>query len=698
MITKHLTLLSSLVLVQWCVFPQESKSLPENTILEIKVQQVAKICDSLAKIDEVYKERIVAKKALSMVQPNGHKHLALLYFYIAYTFENTAHDSAVYYYEKSLAEARTSANTLRILEAANRLVPLYNSNEMYFRKRESLIDYLITVSGDLSDKRTKAGLYGTMAGYYNTRGLYEKEINYKLLSLSIKKEMLLSGKSSSVDTSNLGVAYLSIGESYLGLRNPDKAMEYVLPSKAYFKNYRNGMCYYFKAMADIYIEQPDLAKAHVYYDSLKSFLVTKSSPMDDWGTLIAINLSFSDYYLAKGNADQASLYLKKGVELLKNHPNVCIERQADYITGKIGMATKNYKSALISFNNAATRNECLGPEIYADLLKSEAECYSSLKEYKNAALAYNKYIPLRDSLYKEAAKQSIANAEAKYQNKEKQRQIERQQAQISLEKKQKTLYFSGLLLLMIISILLVIIYRNKKRTAKILLTKNRDLEHLNKELHEANASKAKLFSIISHDLRSPVSQVYQFLKLHEHPEILNETEKKQLSSEVQQATKALLETMEDLLLWSKTQLNLFEPQIQPVNVYEVVMQGVALQKLNAEAKSIVVNVHVNPNERVMADPDYLQIIFRNVLHNAIKASLHATPITISYNAHQLTLTVDNTGKPFDQSDYEQTIRTTGLSGLGLKLVSELSTKICIGVLFEALNEEGTRVNLMFKSA
>lgn len=695
MITWYRLFLTVLVLRYGYVFPQDITPVSEKTILEMKAKQIAKICDSLANIDEVLKERIVAKKSLQMVQPGDHTYLSLFYFYIAYSFENTEIDSAVFYYEKSLTEASKTTNTHRVIEAANRLIPLYNNNEMYFRKREALMEYLVSVTESLPDKKTKAGIYGTMAGYYNTRGLYEKEINYKLRSLSIKKEMLMTGKSSPVDTSNLGVAYLSIGESYLGLRNPDKALEYVLPSKAYFKKYRNGMCYYFKAMADIYVEKADLKRAHVYYDSLNSFLRTKSSAMDDWGTLTAINLSFSDYYLTMGNVDSASRYLNKGVELLKLHPNVCIERQTDYLNGKIGIATKKYKDALIFLHKAASRIECLGPEIYTDLLKSEAECYNSLKDYKNASQAYKAYIPLRDSLYKEAAKQSIANAEAKYQNKEKQQQIERQQIQLTLEKKQKTAYFSGLLLLLIISILLIIIYRNKKRTAKLLLMKNKDLEYLNEELREANASKAKLFGIISHDLRSPVSQIYQFLKLHEHPEILSETEKRQLSSEIQHGTKVLLETMEDLLLWSKTQLNLFEPCIQPVNLREIILHGVDLLKLNMEEKRITVNIDVDPVAEVMTDPDYLQIVFRNLLHNAIKASPFDAPLTIHYIGQEFTLSIENKGSTFDQSNYEQVVSTTGLSGLGLKLVRELSAKTHITVLFDRPKEGGTRVNVIF---
>ena len=94
--------------------------------------------------------------------------------------------------------------------------------------------------------------------------------------------------------------------------------------------------------------------------------------------------------------------------------------------------------------------------------------------------------------------------------------------------------------------MLVSFYRNKKKTAKLLDKKNRSLSKLNSDLEEANQTKAKLFSIIGHDLRSPISQVYQFLKLQQlNPDALNTEQKNELSNKIQTATGSLLETMED---------------------------------------------------------------------------------------------------------------------------------------------------------
>ncbi|HRF25200.1 MAG TPA: hypothetical protein PLR98_13585, partial [Chitinophagaceae bacterium] len=59
--------------------------------------------------------------------------------------------------------------------------------------------------------------------------------------------------------------------------------------------------------------------------------------------------------------------------------------------------------------------------------------------------------------------------------------------------------------------------------------------------------------------------MYQFLKLQQlNPDALSNEQKAELNNKIQNATGSLLETMEDLLLWSKTQMNEFKVTMQPV--------------------------------------------------------------------------------------------------------------------------------------
>jgi len=222
---------------------------------------------------------------------------------------------------------------------------------------------------------------------------------------------------------------------------------------------------------------------------------------------------------------------------------------------------------------------------------------------------------------------------------------------------------------------------------------------LNNDLEEANQTKAKLFGIISHDLRSPISQVYQFLKLQQMaPDRLNEVQRLELSNKIQSATGSLLETMEDLLLWSKTQMNQFNTDMQPVSVKDVVDECLGLLQLNIEAKNIDVNNELTSDFIVHSDPYFLLTILRNLLQNAIKVSPENGIIRVNFK--ERTLKIENCGGHFSQHQYEQVLTSkedvNSLSGLGLRLVDELSRKVQAKVTFAAVAAETTIAEITFR--
>ena len=257
--------------------------------------------------------------------------------------------------------------------------------------------------------------------------------------------------------------------------------------------------------------------------------------------------------------------------------------------------------------------------------------------------------------------------------------------------------------MLVLSLLLLgIIYRNKRKNAEVLNQKNQELARLIGQLEESNRTKAKLFSIISHDLRSPISQVYQFLKLQQlNPRLLSESQKAELSERIQTATGSLLETMEDLLLWSKTQMNQFQADIQPVNLAEIVSQCLRLLQLNIESKNLTIDNAVPSENIVHTDPYYLQAIIRNLLQNALKASDEGAIIKLGTLSGTLktTLFLENSGPAFTQEAYEQILSQKengqGLSGLGLRLVDELSEQTGLKVTFENPSANLTRTLISF---
>lgn len=676
------------------VIPDLSKAI--TTAEKQKILNAA--CDSLTDIEKYNDLKTVARYALQITPANDLENLAIFNYKLGVSLENlTIRDSAIYYHEQSLSLARQGNFPRRIRNAYQRLLYLYHSagNEA---KADNAAMELKKILDTTSKKIWKYEILAFLGNYHNERAEYEKNIDYLLQSAEIQKQLIKEGKGT--DSSDIGITYLNIAKAYIDMKQPDKAIEYILPSQPYFAKYISGLTYYHKNFIDAYLLKKLPAKALMHYDSLAAIVNTGEAGAFGWSDRISADLVFADYYLSISKPDSAFIFTARANAIDTDKKDSFIAAQIDYMTGKVYAARKEYSKALPLLQSAEEMTRSASLQIHATLLQTLAECYAATGQWQQASKYYAKYAPLRDSLYAEASKKSIAEAEAKFQNKEKQQQIENKNVQIAAAKKERLWLIAGLSLLALSAVLLFTIYRNKKRTADLLDEKNKTLAKLNNELEEANKTKAKLFSIIGHDLRSPISQVYQFLKLQQlNPDALNTEQKNELSNKIQTATGSLLETMEDLLLWSKTQLNEFKPSLEPVGLLPVSETCKQLLQLNSEAKNITYQQSIAASDTANTDIYFLQTIIRNLLQNAIKASPQNGTIEIftrQENSH-LSLFIKNSGVSFTQAQYQQAVsnqeNTATANGLGLRLIDELSQKINASVKFITPPEGGTLVEV-----
>jgi signal transduction histidine kinase len=655
--------------------------------VEEKVQVLKGLCDSLAEIENYTALKEVARFSLQQL-PEDPNNTALFTHYLGSFYEKTLNrDSAFYYHETSLAAAKKAGNGKRIRVALQRLLFLYYSagNKAKSTQTATALQAILDTT---KNETSKYEMLVFLGNYFSENGQYQKNIQYLVQSLQIQKKLLALGKIK--DSSDIAITQLNIANTFLKIKQPEKALEYIMESRPYTVNYEISLSFYYENMVEALLMLNKEESARIYYDSL--YTKAKAGFASTFGKndVISTELAFAEHYLQAGRKDSALLFINRTLQKAKQWSSEYQQAQVNGVAGRIFAATGDYQKALTYLKTAEPLSREANLESYAPLLLSMAQCYSATGQWQQASLYYSRYAPLRDSLYSEASRKSLAEAEAQYQNKQKQQQIETQNTQLSYGRKQRLWLISGLSLLGLVALLLAIIYRNKKRTADVLDDKNKKLAKLNNDLEEANRTKAKLFGIISHDLRSPISQVYQFLKLQQlDPERLNEEQKATLSNKIQTATGSLLETMEDLLLWSKTQMNAFTPDIQRTELKPILDQCLALLRLNIETKHIEIVQNIPDDTEVMADPYFLQTIFRNLLQNAVKAAPAHSKISIEYkqNVDRATLSVINEGDSFSQQDYEKIITSkedkTSLSGLGLRLAHELAEKTGTQILFTA---------------
>ncbi len=311
--------------------------------------------------------------------------------------------------------------------------------------------------------------------------------------------------------------------------------------------------------------------------------------------------------------------------------------------------------------------------------------------YSSSLQYYKQYVQTIDSVNKEKISRTFADLETYYRTNEKEQRIasldkENRLNVLELENASRTrlLLVLGLAALGIISLLLYFIYRNKEKLNKVLNERNDQLDDLNRHLGEANETKARLFGIISHDLRAPVSKIVSLLQLqNERHDLFNEEARKRHEERLKKASENALETMEDLLLWSKSQMQNFTPEFTQVRVADVLEKEITLLQGQLEEKDTIIDCQVPPSFVKQSDENFLSVIIRNLLQNAVKYNDENKAITISSAGQELIIT--NSSVKASAETLNERLGNTHVdskgSGLGLQIAADLAARIHTKLFF-----------------
>ncbi len=203
------------------------------------------------------------------------------------------------------------------------------------------------------------------------------------------------------------------------------------------------------------------------------------------------------------------------------------------------------------------------------------------------------------------------------------------------------------------------------------------------ELVKMNATKDKLFSIISHDLKSPLNRLRGILRLLDM-EGLTQEEFLDFSKKLRKNTDSLYDTLENLLRWSMLQMQKgMVTTAENVAIYPVVEEIRKLYEESIEEKEIVVLNQIHEETQAHADPNQVKLILRNLIANAIKFTHTKGKIYVVSNIedHKLKISVIDEGvgmseeqvsKLFDIRANNTQKGTSGEkgTGIGLLLVKE----------------------------
>ncbi len=197
-------------------------------------------------------------------------------------------------------------------------------------------------------------------------------------------------------------------------------------------------------------------------------------------------------------------------------------------------------------------------------------------------------------------------------------------------------------------------------------------------LRELNATKDKMFSVISHDLRAPLGGIKSMLDLmYEDQKDNRQISAKSLDS-LKNAADQTYNLLENLLYWSRSQRGKLVNNPEPINIYDLVIENIELLKTMSDNKQIEIKNQIGENTEARADRNMIKTVLRNLIINAIKFTHEKGQITLSSNEKEdmVEISVADTGvgiqkqnleKILNNKEYYTTFGTRREKGSGLGL-------------------------------
>ncbi|MDH5232494.1 MAG: HAMP domain-containing histidine kinase [Gammaproteobacteria bacterium] len=173
-------------------------------------------------------------------------------------------------------------------------------------------------------------------------------------------------------------------------------------------------------------------------------------------------------------------------------------------------------------------------------------------------------------------------------------------------------------------------------------------------LEKANELKNTLFSIIAHDLRSPLATLSELLEFSKDNET-NETYLKQHIQAINEQMQNSINLLDNLLKWSHSQLKGLQPQFRVFDIKDIAIENLSLLSQQAKNKNIFLDNQIRQSSLIKADKDMIKLVIRNLISNAIKFTPNNGIISLLINNEQgnTIISVRDNGVGLSNQDREQ---------------------------------------------
>ncbi|MGV3541184.1 MAG: tetratricopeptide repeat-containing sensor histidine kinase [Rufibacter sp.] len=507
------------------------------------------------------------------------------------------------------------------------------------------------------------------------------------------------------DSLGLCVSFNNIGNVYNTQKNYGKALEAYRKSAEIARAIHDpkGLSRAYNNIGNAYERQGRLKESlEIYQQALE----LKKKAGDQMGVAISLN-NIGFLYGKLGQPAKGIPYNQAALRLdLQNKDDI------DRIYSLRGLAQNYYllgqqavaaPYGLQSLQLAQQQGSLDEAKITAEILDSIYEASGNMAKahfYLRLARLYG------DSLQRAQEQKQLQDLHVRYETDKKERENAALRAQQllhtqELERKQWQQYFwiFALGTLVALALALFLVQQQQRRrnqkleayNAQILKQKAEieaqalALKEQKAQLEELNLLKNKLFSIISHDLRAPFGSLQNFLALLEEQALMG-ADLNVFFPYLRNELSSTLFLLDNLLRWSKSQMEGTQVQPEQVQVFALAQETVDQLSSPAQAKQLQVANVIPPDTTTLADKEMLRFVLRNLLANAIKFTPDEGTITLlaSQEGSFLQLSVKDTGvgiSPERQATlFSNHLRSTSGThqekgtGLGLILCKEFVEK------------------------
>lgn len=258
-------------------------------------------------------------------------------------------------------------------------------------------------------------------------------------------------------------------------------------------------------------------------------------------------------------------------------------------------------------------------ECALDALGQLAALAAGSGNYRQAYDWNTRYVALNDSLNSRQSVQTMAAAQVSYDTQERARRLRQLTTEQAEQVRHTQLLVGALAVLAMVLLGVIYLYRNLRLSRTKLAANNRALEAASDELRAVALFKDKLYAIVAHDLRGPVTAFAGVTSLIDTYIAHNDQAGlAQLPGVVRQAADSLNHLLDNVLNWAVSQTGELECRPVSLVVSEMFDECQALYQTTAAASWQHITATASPGLRLLADRNMTRTILRNLVGNALK--------------------------------------------------------------------------------